>query len=309
MRLLFAGTPTVALPALEALLGSAHEIVAVLTRPDAPAGRGRRTAASPVRERAAAAGIPVLTPATLRDPGIQREIAALGVDCAPVVAYGGLVPSALLGVPVHGWVNLHFSLLPAWRGAAPVQHALLHGDEVTGATTFRLESGLDTGPVFGTLTETIRARDTSGALLDRLAGAGAGLLLATLDGLAAGELVAVPQRADDVSLAPRLTTEDGRVRWEHPALAIDRRARACTPAPGAWTSLPDGSRLKLSPVLLRPEVEHLAPGAVEVTRTTVLVGTGSHAVELSEVAPAGRRSMPAADWARGARLETDERLR
>ena len=308
MRLLFAGTPTVALPALDAILGSVHEVVAVLTRPDAPAGRGRRTVASPVRERAEAAGIPVLTPATLRDAAVQRQIADLAVDCAPVVAYGGLVPPALLDVPAHGWVNLHFSLLPAWRGAAPVQHALLHGDEVTGATSFRLEAGLDTGPVFGTLTEAIRPRDTSGMLLDRLAAAGAGLLLATLDGLEAGELVAVPQPADDVSLAPRLSTDDGRVRWEHPALAIDRRVRACTPAPGAWTTLPDGSRLKLSPVLVRPEVVHLAPGAIEVTRTAVLVGTGSHAVELTEVAPAGKRSMPASDWARGARLDTDGRL-
>ena len=308
MRLLFAGTPTVALPALDAILRSEHEVVAVLTRPDAPAGRGRRTAASPVRERAESAGIPVLTPASLRDPEVHRRIVELDVDCAPVVAYGGLVPASLLDVPRHGWVNLHFSLLPAWRGAAPVQHALLHGDEVTGATTFRLVVGLDTGPVFGTLTETIRAQDTSGLLLERLASAGAGLLLATLDGLEAGELVAVPQATDDVSLAPRLTTDDGRVRWEHPALAVDRRIRACTPAPGAWTSLPGGSRLKLSAVRLRPDADHLDPGQIEVTRASVLVGTGSHAVQLTDVAPAGKRSMPASDWARGARLETTGRL-
>ncbi len=308
MRLLFAGTPTVALPSLDALLGSAHEVVAVLTRPDAPAGRGRRQAASPVRERAEAAGIPVLTPSSLREAEVQRQIAELGVDCAPVVAYGGLVPAALLDVPPHGWVNLHFSLLPAWRGAAPVQHAVLHGDEVTGASTFRLEQGLDTGPVYGTLTETIRPDDTSGALLDRLSTAGAGLLLATLDGLERGELVGVRQLDDGVSLAPRLGTEDGRVRWEHPALAVDRRLRACTPAPGPWTSLPDGTRLKLAPVRLRPDVTHLAPGAVEVTKAAVLVGTGSHAVELTEVAPAGKRTMPASDWARGARLESSGRL-
>lgn len=308
MRLLFAGTPTVALPSLEALLASEHEVVAVLTRPDAPAGRGRRTAASPVRERAEEAGIPVLTPATLRDPQAQAEIADLGVDCAPVVAYGGLVPAALLDVPHHGWVNLHFSLLPAWRGAAPVQHALLHGDEVTGATTFRLEEGLDTGPVFGTLTETVRPRDTSGDLLARLADAGAGLLVATLDALATGDLLAVPQPTDDVSLAPRLSPQDGRVRWEHPALAVDRRVRACTPAPGAWTTLPDGSRLKLGPVRPQPEITHLVPGAVEVSRDGVLVGTGTHAVALGEVAPAGRRTMPAADWARGARIDIETRL-
>ena len=315
MRLLFAGTPTVALPALDALLGSEHEVVAVLTRPDAPAGRGRRSAASPVRERAEAAGVPVLAPGSLRDPEVQDEIRALAVDCAPVVAYGGLVPPALLDVPTHGWVNLHFSLLPAWRGAAPVQHALLHGDEVTGATTFRLEAGLDTGPVFGTLTETIRPDDTSGVLLDRLASAGAGLLVATLDGLAAGELLAVPQPTDDVSLAPRLSTEDARVRWDHPALAVDRRIRACTPAPGAWTLLPDGARLKLAPVRLRPEVTHLAPGALEVTRTGVLVGTAGHAVELERGRPGGpaehgRRGLgPRGATRRGreARMSADER--
>ncbi|WP_372595441.1 methionyl-tRNA formyltransferase [Actinotalea sp.] len=308
MRLLFAGTPTVALPSLDAILASEHEVVAVLTRPDAPAGRGRRTAPSPVRVRAEEAGLPVLTPRTLRDAEVQAQITELGVDCAPVVAYGGLVPPALLDVPRHGWVNLHFSLLPAWRGAAPVQHAVLHGDEVTGATTFRLEEGLDTGPVFGTLTETVRPLDTAGSLLDRLAHAGAGLLVATLDALAAGELVAVPQSTDDVSLAPRLSTEDGRVRWEHPALAVDRRIRACTPAPGAWTTTPDGARLKLGPVRLRPEVTHLGPGVVEASKTGVLVGTGSHAVELAEVAPAGKRAMPAADWARGVRLGADGRL-
>jgi len=304
MRLLFAGTPEVALPALEALLDSRHQVVAVLTRPDAPAGRGRRLVASPVSERARAAGLPVLTPASLRDPAVQAQIADLAVDCAPVVAYGGLVPPALLDAPTHGWLNLHFSLLPAWRGAAPVQHALLHGDEVTGATVFRLEAGLDTGPVYGTLTETVRRRDTSGDLLDRLARAGAGLLVATLDALADGDLRAVPQSAEGVSLAPRLSVEDGRVRWEHPALALDRRLRACTPAPGAWTTLPDGSRFKLGPVRLRSDVLDLAPGRIDVGRAEVLVGTGSHAVLLEQVAPAGRSWMAAADWARGARWQS-----
>ncbi|HWS57367.1 MAG TPA: methionyl-tRNA formyltransferase [Actinotalea sp.] len=308
MRLLFAGTPEVAVPALEALLTSRHEVVAVLTRPDAPAGRGRRLAASPVRRRAEEAGLPVLTPVTLRDEQVQAEIAALAVDCAPVVAYGGLVPPPLLGVPAHGWLNLHFSLLPAWRGAAPVQHALLHGDEVTGATTFRLDAGLDTGPVFGTLTETVRARDTAGELLGRLSVAGAGLLVATLDALADGTLRAVPQSVEDVSLAPRLTVEDARVRWDRPALAVDRRVRACTPAPGAWTTVPGGARLKLGPVRPRADVVDLPPGRLDVGRTTVLVGTGSHAVQLDQVAPAGRSWMPATDWARGARLADDARL-
>jgi methionyl-tRNA formyltransferase len=289
MRLLFAGTPAVALPALDALLASRHEVVAVLTRPDARAGRGRTLTPSPVKERALEAGLEVLTPATLRDPEVQARITALDVDAAPVV-------------PRHGWVNLHFSLLPAWRGAAPVQHAIIAGDEVTGATTFRLEAGLDTGPVLGTLTETVRPLDTSGDLLGRLADAGAGLLVSTLDALEDGILSAVPQPAEGVSLAPRLLTQDARVRWEHPAMAVDRRVRGCTPAPGAWTTLPDGARLGLGPVRLAPEVTDLAPGELRAGRAEVLVGTGTHAVRLVEVRPAGKRAMAATDWARGARL-------
>jgi methionyl-tRNA formyltransferase len=303
MRLLFAGTPAVALPALDALLASRHEVVAVLTRPDARAGRGRTLTPSPVKERALEAGIEVLTPATLKDPEAQARIAAIAPDAAPVVAYGNLVPPAVLGLPRHGWVNLHFSVLPAWRGAAPVQHAIIAGDEVTGASTFLLEAGLDTGPVLGTLTETIRPLDTSGDLLGRLAEAGSGLLVKTLDALEEGILTPVPQPADGVSLAPRLTTEDARVRWQHPAMAVDRRVRGCTPAPGAWTTLPDGARLGLGPVRPAPEVTDLAPGAVRVGRGEVLVGTGTHAVRLGEVRPAGKRAMAAADWARGARLD------
>ena len=308
MRLLFAGTPEAALPSLEALLTSRHEVVAVLTRPDAPAGRGRRLTASPVKERALAAGLEVLTPTDLRDPAFAATLAALDIDCAPVVAYGALLPRAVLDVPAHGWVNLHFSLLPAWRGAAPVQHNLLHGDEVTGATTFLIDEGLDTGPVFGTLTETVRFGDTSGTLLERLSHAGAGLLVATLDGVADGTLVAVPQPNDGASRAPRLSTQDGHIRWEHPALATDRRVRACTPAPGAWTTAPDGSRLKVGPVRLEPTVTHLAPGELDVGHDAVLVGTGTHAVRLGDVAPAGGRLMPAVDWARGARPADGDRM-
>ncbi|WP_298457706.1 methionyl-tRNA formyltransferase [uncultured Cellulomonas sp.] len=303
MRLLFAGTPAVAVPALEALLASRHEVVAVLTRPDARAGRGRTLAASPVKERAVAAGLEVLTPRSPREDDFQARLAELAVDCAPVVAYGALLPPTVLDVPVHGWVNLHFSVLPAWRGAAPVQHAIIAGDEVTGASTFRIEAGLDTGPVFGMLTETIGPRDTAGQLLDRLAGAGSGLLVATLDAIEDGVAQPVPQPADGVSHAPRLEVADARVRWEHPAPAVDRRVRGCTPAPGAWTTAPDGARLKLGPVAPEPSVTDLAPGALRVTRDAVLVGTATHAVRLGDVSPAGRRAMPATDWARGARLD------
>ena len=305
MRLLFAGTPEVAVPALEALLGSRHEVVAVLTRPDARAGRGRTLAASPVKRRAEAAGIEVLTPRSPREQAFQARLAELAVDCAPVVAYGALLPAAVLDVPQHGWVNLHFSVLPAWRGAAPVQHAVIAGDEVTGATTFRIEEGLDTGPVYGTLTETIRARDTSGDLFDRLSVVGAHLLVATLDAIEDGDASPVAQPADGVSHAPRLEVADARVRWTHPAYAVDRMVRGCTPAPGAWTTAPDGTRLKLGPVRPCPGVTDLSPGVVRVGRDGVLVGTATHAVALGEVSPAGRRAMGAADWARGARPTKD----
>jgi len=302
MRLLFAGTPTPALASLDALLASRHEVVAVLTRPDARAGRGRGLAPSPVKERALEAGLPVLTPVTLRDDDVVAQVREFGVDAAPVVAYGNLVPRALLDVPTHGWVNLHFSVLPAWRGAAPVQHAIMAGDEVTGATTFLLEEGLDTGPVLGTLTETIRPHDTSGDLLERLAVAGAQLLVHTLDALEDGRLAPVPQPPDGVSHAPKVEVEDARVRWQQPAHVVDRRVRGCTPAPGAWTTLPGGARLALGPVTQVPDVDDLGPGQVRAGKRDVLVGTATHAVRLGDVTPQGKRAMPAADWARGARL-------
>ena len=301
MRLVFAGTPEPAVPSLEALLASRHEVVAVLTRPDAPAGRGRTLRPSPVRERAEQAGVEVLTPASVRDPALLDRLRALAPDCCPVVAYGALVPRAALDVPPHGWVNLHFSLLPAWRGAAPVQHAVLHGDEVTGASTFLLEEGLDTGPVFGVLTERIRPTDTSGDLLSRLATGGAGLLVATLDAIEAGEVTAVPQPPDGVSLAPKLTPADARVDWTAPALRVDRLVRACTPAPGAWTTFRD-KRVKLGPVT--PTDVQLPAGELH----DGLVGTATTAVRLGEVRPEGRGAMTASDWLRGLRPQPGERF-
>jgi methionyl-tRNA formyltransferase len=307
MRLLFAGSPAPAVRALEALRGSRHEVVAVLTRPDAPAGRGRATVPSLVARAAREAGLEVLAPARLSDPQFRERFAELAVDAAPVVAYGALIPADLLAVPAYGWVNLHFSVLPAWRGAAPVQHALMAGDEVTGATTFAIEAGLDTGPVYGTLTEAIRATDTSGDLLERLAVVGADLLVRTLDAIEDGVVAAVPQPADGVSYAPKLTVAEAAVRWDLPAHVVDRRIRACTPAPGAWTPLGD-DRLGLGPVTVVPDGPALAPGAVQVGRHEVLVGTAGLPVRLGTVTPAGRRPMPAADWARGARLDADLRL-
>jgi methionyl-tRNA formyltransferase len=307
VRVVFAGTPAVAVPSLDALLASRHEVVAVLTRPDAPAGRGRSVAASPVAERAQAAGIEVLRPSTPRDRGFLETLRALAPDCCPVVAYGALVPSEALEIPPHGWVNLHFSLLPAWRGAAPVQHAILHGDDVTGATTFRLEEGMDTGPVFGTMTEAVRPTDTSGDLLQRLATAGAALLVATLDAIEDGAVTAEPQPDDGVSMAPKLSPAQARIDWTVPALRVDRQVRACTPAPGAWTEL-RGERLGLGPVRLAEQAS-LGPGQVRVEKARVLVGTGDgRAVELGDVRPAGKRMMPAADWARGIRDLDGERL-
>ncbi|MGY1746008.1 methionyl-tRNA formyltransferase [Blastococcus sp. SYSU D00695] len=307
LRLLFAGTPAPAVPALDLLLGSDHEVVAVLTRPDARSGRGRSLSRSPVAERADAAGVPVLQPRSPRDPAFLEELAGLAVDCAPVVAYGALVPPAALDLPAHGWVNLHFSLLPAWRGAAPVQHAIMAGDEVTGASTFRLEAGLDTGPVFGTVTEPVGPRDTAGDLLGRLAVSGAQLLLATLDGIAAGALEARPQPGEGISLAPRIEVADARVDWTLPAHVVDRRVRGVTPAPGAWTTW-RGDRLRLGPVEPLPTSLGLEAGELSVGPTGVLVGTGRGAVRLGEVQPAGKRMLPAADWARGARPAAGERV-
>ena len=302
MRLLFAGTPEPAVAALEALFGSRHEVAAVLTRPDAPTGRGRRMEQSPVRRVAEQAGIEVLTPPRPRDPAFLARLAELAPDACPVVAYGGLIPPAALAVPRHGWVNLHFSLLPAWRGAAPVQHAILAGDEVTGACTFRLEEGLDTGPVFGTVTEEIGRTDTSGDLLARLAVDGARLLVATLDGIEEGRLAAVPQPAEGVSLAPKLTSEDARIDWKAPALRIDRLVRACTPAPGAWTTLA-GERVKIFPVAPIPGVVDVGPGEIVADKRGLQVGTGSgHTVRLGDVQAQGKKRMAAADWARGMRL-------
>jgi methionyl-tRNA formyltransferase len=306
MRLLFAGTPEVALPSLRALLDGPHEVVAVLTRPDAPGRRGRDLHPSPVAALAADAGVEVLKYARPRDPEFLDRLAALAVDAAPIVAYGGLIPAAALVLPTHGWVNLHFSLLPAWRGAAPVQHAVLAGDEITGACTFRLEEGLDTGPVYGTVTEPIGPTDTSGDLLGRLAVTGAELLSRTLDLIAAGAADPQPQPADGVSLAPKLTPQDARIDWSVPAFAVDRRVRACTPAPGAWTTLA-GERVKVGPVAIA-EADggaDLAPGRMAADRAGVLVGTGSGAVRLSTVQPAGKKAMAAADWVRGLRADGD----
>ncbi|MGR6318656.1 methionyl-tRNA formyltransferase [Micromonospora soli] len=307
MRLVFAGTPAVAVPALDAIAASGHELLAVVTRPDAPAGRGRGLVRSPVGAWADAHGVEVLTPAKPREPEFLDRLRELAPDCVPVVAYGALVPPVALDIPRHGWINLHFSLLPAWRGAAPVQHAVLHGDELTGASVFQLEEGLDTGPVYGTVTDEIRPGDTSGDLLERLAHSGAGLLVAVLDALEAGTARAEAQPADGVSLAPKLTVADARVRWTDPAFAVDRRIRACTPAPGPWTTF-RGDRVKLGPVTPVANGPELKPGELLVEKSRVLAGTATVPVQLGEVRAAGKKAMSASDWARGARVAAGEVL-
>ncbi|CRK58042.1 Methionyl-tRNA formyltransferase [Alloactinosynnema sp. L-07] len=306
MRLVFAGTPEAAVPSLRALLDSEHEVVAVVTRPDAPAGRGRKLMRSPVGELADEHGIEVLTPAKASDKAFQARLRDLEPDVCPVVAYGALLPQSALDIPRLGWVNLHFSVLPAWRGAAPVQAAVYHGDEITGASTFRIVKELDAGPVFGVLTEPIRPDDTAGALLDRLAEAGAGLLVSTVDGLANGGIAAVEQPADGVSYAPKISVEDAKVDFTLPGLAVDRRIRAVTPEPGAWAEF-RGERVKLGP-MTRAEGVEAAPGELVVERKRVLVGTATWPLKLGEVQAQGKKRMQATDWARGIRIEAGERL-
>ncbi len=304
MRCVFAGTPDVAAVALRSILNSPHEVVAVITRPDSRTGRGQNLVPSAVAALAHAEGIPVLTPSNLRDLDFEMQLRALEPDCCPVVAYGALVPPTLLDVPLHGWVNLHFSLLPSWRGAAPVQWAVLAGDAITGATTFRLEAGLDTGPIFGTVTEPISDRDTSGAVLGRLAEAGGQLLVATLDALSTNSIEALPQRNFDISYAPKLSGDDARIRWTDPWVGVDRRIRATTPNPGPWT-LADGERIKLGPLSADNIVSDisLSPGELALIDGEVLVGTATSPARLDFVQPAGKKSMPAGDWIRGLRSD------
>ncbi|RAX51079.1 methionyl-tRNA formyltransferase [Arthrobacter sp. AQ5-05] len=299
MRVLFAGTPQVAVVSLDQLVNDGFDVVAVLTREDAPVGRKRVMTPSPVAARAAELGIEIIH-ANRIDETTQQRIAALETDIAAIVAYGGLVPEKALGIPRLGWINLHFSLLPAWRGAAPVQYSIMAGDDITGAVTFQLEKGLDTGPVFGTLTEAIDPADTAGDLLGRLAVSGSVLLSQTLSGLDTGAVVGVPQQGES-SYAHKLTLVDGKIDWSAPALVIRRRINGATPDPGAWTEM-DGQRFKIGPVSPATDIDSLSPGQVQITggkQPRVVVGTGSHGVELALVQPPGKKMMNAADWARG----------
>lgn len=308
MRVVFAGTPEPALPALRQLLESPrHEVIAVLTRPDAASGRRGRSEPSPVAREALERGIPLLRPSSPNSAEFVAELTALQPDCCAVVAYGALLDYELLGVPLHGWINLHFSLLPAWRGAAPVQAAIAAGDTITGATTFRIEKALDAGPVYGVVTESIRPSDTSGDLLARLAESGAHLLTLTLDGIADATLTPRPQPGEGVSVAPKIAVEQARVRWDLPAAVVDRHIRAVTPNPGAWTMIGD-LRFRLGPVRVGEPAgggsgPDLEPGTLRADRTDVWIGTGTEPVRLGLIQPPGKKLMNAVDWARGARLD------
>ena len=307
MRIVFGGTPDVAIPSLDALAESHHELAAVVTRPDAPSGRGKRLTASPVARRAAELGVEVLKPQRPRDEEFVSRLIELAPDSCPVVAYGALLPQRVLDIPRHGWVNLHFSLLPAWRGAAPVQHAILAGDQITGATTFRIVLELDAGPIFATVTEAIGPDDTAGDLLHRLSLSGARLLVGTLDGIEAGTLTPTPQPETDaqVSYASKINVEDAEMDWSQPAEVVDRLIRACFPAPGAWTTF-EGDRFKINSAQISGKV--LSPGALEITKRSVHVGTGTRALELGEVQAQGKKPMAAADWARGVTFDLEPRL-
>ncbi|OBG14981.1 methionyl-tRNA formyltransferase [Mycolicibacterium celeriflavum] len=307
MRIVFAGTPEPALPSLRRLVESPrHDVIAVLTRPDAASGRRGKLSPSPVARFALEHDIPVLRPPKPNSDEFVAELTELAPECCAVVAYGALMKDALLAVPRHGWVNLHFSLLPAWRGAAPVQAAIAAGDTVTGATTFQIEPTLDSGPVYGVVTETIRPTDTAGELLERLSVSGAALLETTLDGIADGTLAPVPQPSEGVTIAPKITVDEARVRWDLPAHVVERRIRAVTPNPGAWTMIGD-LRIKLGPVSIDDQSESLPPGAIRTDRTGARIGTASAPVLLGTVQPPGKKSMNAADWARGARLDDTAR--
>jgi methionyl-tRNA formyltransferase len=307
VRIVFGGTPDVAIPSLDALADSRHELVAVVTRPDAPSGRGKKLAASPVAQRATELGIEILKPRRPRDEEFVSRLTQIAPDCCPVVAYGALLPQRVLDIPRHGWVNLHFSLLPAWRGAAPVQRAILAGDQITGATTFRIVFELDAGPIFARVTEPIRPDDTAGDLLHRLSLSGARLLVDTLDGIEDGTVTPTPQPETDaqVSYASKINVEDAFIDWTRPAEAVDRLVRASAPAPGAWTTF-RGERFKINSAHISNTV--LPPGVLEITKRTVLVGTGTRALQLVEVQAQGKKPMTAADWARGVTFDTEPRL-
>lgn len=320
LKVLFAGTPDVAVPSLRALAADPEhfDVVAVLTRPDAPTGRGRRLAPNPVKTAAMELGLPVIESDPSEDTFVD-ELAATGAEAAAVVAYGRILKQDVLDALPLGWYNLHFSLLPQWRGAAPVQRAIWAGETVTGATVFRISRGVDAGPILAQSTVTIGAHETAGELLGRLAEDGSHLLAAALQGMADGEIIPVDQPQGAYETAAKIGVEDAHVRFDVPAFAADRQIRACTPNPGAWCRLHagdgddggqgDGQAPVLHILAARPADDAdpaapagLEPGRLAVGKRNVWVGTATGLLELLEVKAQGKKAMKAADWARGARL-------
>jgi methionyl-tRNA formyltransferase len=313
LRVVYLGTPAAAVPPLEALLASRHEVVAVVTRPDKPRDhRGGRPAPSPVRQAAEAAGLPLLTPPRGRDPELPAQLAAFAADVGFTCAFGYLLPDEVLAVFPRGVLNLHFSLLPAYRGPAPVQHALLDGLTVTGVSTFVIDQGMDTGPLLLTAEVPIMPDEDAGQLTARLAEVGARLAVETLDALEGGAITPRPQPETGATLAPKIRPEQACLDWTASARRLVDAVRAFTPAPGAWTTL-RGRRLKVPRAALPHQDARgrlrLAPGELALgPRGELLAGAGDGAVELVCVQPEGRRAMPGGDFARGARLAPGERL-
>ncbi|MCD4549543.1 methionyl-tRNA formyltransferase [Schaalia sp. lx-260] len=306
MRIVFAGTPEVALPTLENLIASSHEVIAVITRPPSRVGRGRGLHPSPVAEYAARAGISLIETSHMKAPEFAHHMRELHPDLGVVVAYGGLVPSEVLQIPRFGWINLHFSDLPRWRGAAPVQWAIRSGDTMTASCVFQLETGLDTGPVFSRQYMPIRGENT-GELLEKMSFTGAQQVCDVVDSLEAGTAIATPQSSEGITKARMLTHEDGYVDFADTAARIDQCIRSVTPNPGAWTVLPDGRRMKIAAVTLT-DIPSPGVGIVRATKNTLEVGCTDTCLRIDTVAPAGKGWMDGAAWARGARPEADFRL-
>ena len=299
MRVLFAGTPASAVPVLEYLLSSEHEVVAVLTRPPAKSGRGRRLTPSPVAQLAERSGIKVYTPSSLKDAQQRPDFAQMKAEVAVVVAYGLLIPKDLLEVFPYGWLNLHYSLLPKWRGASPVQHSRIAGEEITGVSIFKIDEGMDTGPIYAVDPIRVAPQTTADLLLQRLTDSGIKLLPHVLKGLEGGTPKAHPQSSQGVSYAPLLSKADAQIPWNKEAGAVLDMICAFTSQPGAWTVLPDGKRITIYPAIEMKDHNTLAPGQVQITKHEVTVGTATNDVKLTFVTPAGKKEMAADAWGRG----------
>ena len=292
------------MPSLDALIASDIEVAAVVTNPDRPAGRGMELRPSPVKQRARAAGIAVLQPARARADEFHEQLRTLAPDVCTVVAYGKILPASLLAVPPHGFVNVHFSLLPEYRGAAPVQRAIMDGNEVSGVSIMVLTEGMDEGPLLATATEVVRPSDTAGTLGERLAQVGAPLLVETVTAFASGDLTPVPQQHERATYAPKITTEEARIDWRDPAAVISNKVRGLNPVPGAWTTL----RRKRVKILFARKVNdgELGPGVIAEHEGALIAGTGQGAVEVTSLQLQGKRAMSGAEAARGLRLAPGE---